>query len=136
VLVDRLGHVGGAVGVLDPDGVPADPPLPEQLVLLEEILAEEELRGVGLLLLAVVDPHQLELPDVAASFRPPRRGLDGDAVAELPVVLVGDGAADDGPVRVRSQAAFCSAGSLNSGYIARYSSGLTGNWAMKFFGSW
>ncbi len=39
------------------------------------------------------------------------------------------------PVRVRSHAAFCSGGSRNSGYMARYSSGLTGNWPKKFLGS-
>ena len=81
-------------GILDLDDVPADQPLALPAVLVEVVVAEEELRLVDARL-AVVDADDVELPGRAAALRLPDRRLDRHAIADLPAEPLGQILADD-----------------------------------------
>jgi hypothetical protein len=87
-----LGRLGG---IVDPHDVPADDPLPPLTRFVEVVVTEEELGGVGTLLLAVVDADQVELPERAAVLPPEDRPLNRDPVADLPTVALRGLAAHD-----------------------------------------
>ena len=69
--VDLRGDPRGLVGIGNAHGVPADLPLVELPRLLEVIVAEKELAGVGALFRAVVDADDVEFPlRLAGRLRP------------------------------------------------------------------
>ena len=100
MLVEGLRQLRRLRRVGDLDDVPADHALRRlRAVLVEVVVAEEELRLVDARL-AVVDADEVELPGRAAALGLPDRGLDRDAIADLPAEPLGQVAADDGALPV------------------------------------
>jgi hypothetical protein len=110
-------------------------PLAKGPALVQVSVMKEEIRNVGTLFRAVVDPDQLEFPDwvpiarvqtvACKGMRSPTFQPNRSAVLRPTIA----------PDRLRNQASRWSSGSRNSGYMSRCASGSTAIWAKKFLGS-
>jgi hypothetical protein len=65
--------------------------------LVEIVVAEQELSGVGALFCPVVDPDEVELPALVSSSVGPKRGLERDLVPDFPSEPLGRDPARDRP---------------------------------------
>src|SRR5208282_1589163 len=97
LVVDGLRDFGRVVRIMDTEDVPADAPLIRfRHFFLEVIPLEPELGFVRLGLVAVVDADEIKFPGSAAV----EGGLDGNAIANLPMEAFGKPGPGDGALTV------------------------------------
>src|SRR5205085_4017238 len=88
-LIDQFGHFRCLRRVFDPDGVPAYLAFSKTATsLFKVVVAEEEGSGVGALCLAVINPHNVKVPNPALVLLAPDRGRNRNAVSNFPLKTV------------------------------------------------
>src|SRR5690606_10354803 len=98
-VIEALRHLHRSRRVGNLDDVPADEPLALLPILVEVVVAKQEVRRVDAGI-TFVDAGDVELPGTVPALRGPNRRAKRHAVTDVPSEAVGRGAADDGTLTI------------------------------------